>query len=268
MVRDVDRCWWGFSSLILYTSKNLTINEGYFCNIRKNKEKENDFRIGDETSVIVISLVPWIVYSPHPPIQIQNSLGYKGPIQFLKESRLSHVLSFQPRISFSSFPYFHMVNFFLSCCFCLDVTSSRKAAPHSAPHHLPPFLHPSACKAGLNQEPGWACCQLAQLNTQWKGKQQVQGTIATEPKLGSAHPHTVKPIYWHQVVVKESIGFIAGRQARSSGQLMLKTPKLPNGFQESIFKGKERRGLAGQVISSCTILWLVDGEVTWWCHKS
>ena len=41
-------------------------------------------------------------------------------------------------------------------------------------------------------------------------------------------------------MVKESAAFIAGHQARSPGQLLLKTPQLPDGFQQSIFKGKVR----------------------------
>ena len=36
--------------------------------------------------------------------------------------------------------------------------------------------------------------------------------------------------------------FIAGHQARSPGQLMLKTPELPDGVQESMFKGQVREG--------------------------
>ena len=44
------------------------------------------------------------------------------------------------------------------------------------------------------------------------------------------------------VVMKESAVFIAGHQARNPGQLVLKTPKLPDGFQESIFKGQVREG--------------------------
>ena len=80
-------------------------------------------------------------------------------------------------------------------------------------------------------------------------------------------PCTIKPIYWHRVVVKESTVFIAGRQARSSGQLVLKTPKLPMGFRKAILKARWGRGVPGCVISSCTILWLVDGEVTGQSHR-
>ena len=32
----------------------------------------------------------------------------------------------------------------------------------------------------------------------------------------------------------------------------------PKGFQQSMFKGKVRKGIPGCVISSCTVLWLVD----------
>ena len=42
--------------------------------------------------------------------------------------------------------------------------------------------------------------------------------------------------------MKESEAFIAGCQARNLGQLALKTPELPDGFQQGIFKGKVRAG--------------------------
>ena len=60
-------------------------------------------------------------------------------------------------------------------------------------------------------------------------------------KLRSARPHTIKSIYWQGILVKESTGFIAGRQARSSGQLVLRKPKLPSKVQESIFKAQVRK---------------------------
>ena len=43
-------------------------------------------------------------------------------------------------------------------------------------------------------------------------------------------------------MVKERAVFISGHQARNPGQLVLKTLELPDGFQESIFKGKMREG--------------------------
>ena len=76
-------------------------------------------------------------------------------------------------------------------------------------------------------------------------------------KLGSTHSHAVKPNYWHWVVVKESAVFISGHKARSSGQLVLKTPELPDGFHQSIFKGQVREGCSR----------VCDGEVTGWCHR-
>lgn len=42
--------------------------------------------------------------------------------------------------------------------------------------------------------------------------------------------------------MKESTMFIAVQQARSPGKLILKTPELPDGVQESIFKGQVREG--------------------------
>ena len=42
--------------------------------------------------------------------------------------------------------------------------------------------------------------------------------------------------------MNESTAFVAGHQARSSGQLVFKTPELPDGFPESIFKDQMREG--------------------------
>ena len=66
-----------------------------------------------------------------------------------------------------------------------------------------------------------------------------------------------RQIYWHQVVVKERAGFTAGRQARSPGLLVLKTPELPSGFQEGILKVRWGKGVPGYVISLYTALWLI-----------
>ena len=76
---------------------------------------------------------------------------------------------------------------------------------------------------------------LMTLFSQWD----VNSDVA-EPKLRSAHSCTIKALYWHWVVVKESAGFYSGHQARSPGKLVLKTPELLDGFQQSIFKGQMR----------------------------
>ena len=46
--------------------------------------------------------------------------------------------------------------------------------------------------------------------------------------------------------------------SKEYGQLMLKSPRLPDGFQRSVFKGKVKESIAGCVISSFTILWLIE----------
>lgn len=54
-------------------------------------------------------------------------------------------------------------------------------------------------------------------------------------------------------VVKEGAVVIAGRQPRSPGQPGLKTPELPDGFRESIFKGQVRQepcGVCDQLVHS------------------
>ena len=40
--------------------------------------------------------------------------------------------------------------------------------------------------------------------------------------------------------MKGSAVFIVGYHTRSAGQLVLKKPELPHGFQQSIFKGRVR----------------------------
>ena len=64
-------------------------------------------------------------------------------------------------------------------------------------------------------------------------------TVVTEPNLGLNAWHTAKPICWHQVVVKKSMTFIAG-PSKEDGQLMLKRPEFPGGFQGRVFKGNIR----------------------------
>ena len=85
-------------------------------------------------------------------------------------------------------------------------------------------------------------------------------TYCYQTKLGSTCPHAVKPIYCYEVVVKESTAFIAGHQARSPGQLVVKRPWTPHGFQGKVFKDREREG-------SCEVCdQLVDSLLTgcWW----
>ena len=80
-------------------------------------------------------------------------------------------------------------------------------------------------------------------------------------ETGSTWLHAVKPIYSHRVVVKENAVFIAGHQARSPGQLVLKTP---NGFQENIFKGQVREEscrVCDQLVHSSLIGW-------WWGNRA
>ena len=48
---------------------------------------------------------------------------------------------------------------------------------------------------------------------------------------------------------------------KKNGQLMLKRPELPDGFQGSVFKGKVRERVVGCGISSCMSFRLVGGEV-------
>ena len=54
---------------------------------------------------------------------------------------------------------------------------------------------------------------------------------------------------------------------KENGWLMLRNPKLTKGFQQRLWKSQVREKVPGSVISSCTLLWLVDGDRTGWCHR-
>ena len=56
-------------------------------------------------------------------------------------------------------------------------------------------------------------------------------------------------------------GANCGDPIKENGQLMLKRPRLPDGFQGRTFKGN----ICGEGCSVWTFLWLVDGQVTGWC---
>ena len=55
----------------------------------------------------------------------------------------------------------------------------------------------------------------------------LQSLLLNQTWVGS--PCTVKQAYWHWVVLKEGIAFIA-RPSKDSGQLILKRPRLPYGL--------------------------------------
>ena len=79
-----------------------------------------------------------------------------------------------------------------------------------------------------------------------------------------------EPIYWHQIVVKENIAFIAScpkwSPSKENWQLVLKRPQILNGFQKTDFKSKMRERLVGCVFNSGLVIWsVVDGEATGRC---
>ena len=97
-----------------------------------------------------------------------------------------------------------------------------------------------------------------------RGSQEKRGwdKSVTEANLGPLTYHEAKPIYWYQVVWRKST---SGSQLQGSnqgnGQLMLKRPRLLDGFQGRTFKGN----ICGEGCSVWTFLWLVGGQVTGWC---
>lgn len=63
--------------------------------------------------------------------------------------------------------------------------------------------------------------------------------------------NSVKPIYWRWGCGEEKCNIYCSRQARSPGrQLMLKSPKLPDGFQGSVFKGEVKERVTECVTNS------------------
>ena len=59
-------------------------------------------------------------------------------------------------------------------------------------------------------------------------------------------------------MVKESAAFIVSHTVSCLGQLVLRKPKLPDGIQESIFKGKVREGsrkVCDQLVHNSLIGW-------------
>lgn len=63
--------------------------------------------------------------------------------------------------------------------------------------------------------------------------------------------NSVKPIYWLWGCSEEKGNVYCSRQARSPGrQLMLKSSKVPDGFQGSVFKGKVRERVTECVTNS------------------
>ena len=93
-------------------------------------------------------------------------------------------------------------------------------------------------------------------------QQVVRGKICYQTAFGSSGPLHSKANQRTPGCGKESTAFIAGCPSKENGQLMLKKPEILDGFQDSVFKDSVRERFSGCVISSHTILWLVDGEVT------
>ena len=73
--------------------------------------------------------------------------------------------------------------------------------------------------------------------------------------------NSVKPIYWHWGCGEEKSSIYCSCQARSPGrQLMLKSPKLPDGFQGNIFKGGVSERVTECMTNSTQISALGEGS--------
>ena len=73
-------------------------------------------------------------------------------------------------------------------------------------------------------------------------------------------PLAVKPVYWHWMWWRKVQHLLEG-QARRIGSSCSKGPNSMIPFREQVW-------VAGCLISSCTVVWLADGEVTGWCFRN
>ena len=78
------------------------------------------------------------------------------------------------------------------------------------------------------------------------------------PPLSTTHPRTVKPTYWHRLMMKESAAFIAG--TKQGAQASLKTPDSTMTFREMVLNTGWGRGW-GVCDQLMDVFWLVGGEV-------
>lgn len=76
---------------------------------------------------------------------------------------------------------------------------------------------------------------------------------------------TMRPNKW-KAGVWSSEGLMAG-PSKETGWFVLKKFKLPDRFQQSIFKGQLRAGASQGVGPACAVLWLAEGEVTGRWHR-
>ena len=94
----------------------------------------------------------------------------------------------------------------------------------------------------------------------WQMSAPIEEYFCHWTKLESPCLCTVKSIYWHGVVGKESAAFIVMCCTKNWGQLVLKKSELPDGFQGKIFKEEWGREVVGCMISLWTFSGLAGGE--------
>ena len=111
------------------------------------------------------------------------------------------------------------------CLLTLPPTNLEWSAAFFFSHSLPPCMG-----AGLQSNtPG------SQDHTAGKEHSWAISYGCYRTTLGSVHRCTVKPIYWHRGVVKESAAFIVRCQTRSLGQIKLKKAWTPQWVSEKDF---------------------------------
>lgn len=80
----------------------------------------------------------------------------------------------------------------------------------------------------------------------------IQEGSVTKPNVGLLACLAAKPVYGHQVVVKGSAAFISRALSKENGQLLLKRPEVPDGFQGRVLKAAFGVRVAGGMSSSWT----------------
>ena len=140
-------------------------------------------------------------------------------------------------------------------------------APHSGIEPTPPALESQVLATGppgkslsiiLEGNVFYSQCYRKLPHEEIRTTESLVGLLWT--KLGSVCPHTIKSIYWYQLVEKEGAVFAAGAKqgAQAASAQKTQTPQWLSG--EGFERPGKGSGVVGCVLSSWTIFWLIGDE--------
>ena len=146
------------------------------------------------------------------------------------------------------------------CLLCRSRTDPCGISALSRPSHQPLLQIITAQISVISDK----FCLL--LNIMWmKSDTPSRSGFVAKANLGPLAHTQFRPIrvWWRKV------RHLLQAPRRESGATVAPKPWTPDGFQGRTSKGQVREVVAGlwSVLSSCTVLWLLDGEVTGWCHR-